>query len=506
MTEYLPWTAARVASAGMAVCIAAAVLGGCGFFKPSSRGGGVDNAKNARTYTEAERDAREGRCDRARKLLASLDARWSRQNEMGVKHTHGMCTVYHDGDIVSGEAAWAALASSGRVNAAFAATSLADLRAMQCDFDAAFQWAYGSKRPSYMSAVELVTTAEFYSFQGRTQLAARNAEQFLAQYPANWYRSGRSDPPKGWSYDRDFAHAEHQRLRARAWTILLARSSNTPFPPEEATIVRAEVLRPSLQTVSPAFMASAAGIGYEVMSLDRRWRGLQIADVVGLSPAEQRSLRGEVTELARRVRDQLARSPDHGCSDSGLVVTERALPAPDPPDMGQEPDPSVVDSDGDGLVDAADRCPQARETFNGVEDGDGCPDEARVAIVERQIVFHQKIHFDTAKDTIKAESFSILDEIAGLLVAYPQVERVRIEGHTDERGAEDYNRDLSGRRAAAVARYLVGQGVEDTRMTTIGFGEDRPLAFGSDDEAWSQNRRVEFLIQRARPILIRVAK
>lgn len=71
---------------------------------------------------------------------------------------------------------------------------------------------------------------------------------------------------------------------------------------------------------------------------------------------------------------------------------------------------------------------------------------------------------------------------------------VRIEGHCDERGTTDYNIALGMRRAETVKRYLVSQGVPPSRITTTSYGEEKPLVSGSNESAWSQNRRAEILI------------
>ena len=69
-----------------------------------------------------------------------------------------------------------------------------------------------------------------------------------------------------------------------------------------------------------------------------------------------------------------------------------------------------------------------------------------------------------------------------------------IDGHTDERGSDEYNLALGQRRAATVKRYLIDHGIADARIETISYGEERPVAQGNDESAWSQNRRAEFEI------------
>jgi peptidoglycan-associated lipoprotein len=69
---------------------------------------------------------------------------------------------------------------------------------------------------------------------------------------------------------------------------------------------------------------------------------------------------------------------------------------------------------------------------------------------------------------------------------------VRLEGHADERGSREYNIGLGERRAQAVRRVLLLQGAQPSQISTVSFGEERPVAIGSNEDAWSQNRRVEF--------------
>ena len=80
----------------------------------------------------------------------------------------------------------------------------------------------------------------------------------------------------------------------------------------------------------------------------------------------------------------------------------------------------------------------------------------------------------------------------GLQLAENSSMSVRLEGHADERGSREYNIGLGERRAQAVRRILMLQGAQPAQISTVSFGEERPMAFGSDEDSWSQNRRVEF--------------
>jgi outer membrane protein OmpA-like peptidoglycan-associated protein len=157
------------------------------------------------------------------------------------------------------------------------------------------------------------------------------------------------------------------------------------------------------------------------------------------------------------------------------------------------PDP---DNDNDRILDGADKCPNEPETYNGNEDDDGCPDKGRVIVHQSNIEILDKIYFETAKAVIKPESFPILDAIAATLLGNPDIQLVEIQGHADERGADDYNLQLTDDRAHAVLKYLTDKGVEPTRLRATGYGETRPIDPGHNERAWSKNRRVEFVIER----------
>ena len=98
-------------------------------------------------------------------------------------------------------------------------------------------------------------------------------------------------------------------------------------------------------------------------------------------------------------------------------------------------------------------------------------------------------YFEFDSSELKPEAMRALDVHARDLKA--QGNRVALEGHTDERGTREYNMALGERRAAAVQRYLVLQGVSSAQLELISYGEERAAVEGSSEEAWAQNRRVE---------------
>ena len=98
------------------------------------------------------------------------------------------------------------------------------------------------------------------------------------------------------------------------------------------------------------------------------------------------------------------------------------------------------------------------------------------------------IHFQTDSYDVDAQDAQILDAQAAWLQRYPN-KTITIEGHCDERGTREYNLGLGDRRANAAKNYLAAHGVSAARISTISYGKERPVAMGSDESAWAQNRR-----------------
>jgi peptidoglycan-associated lipoprotein len=119
--------------------------------------------------------------------------------------------------------------------------------------------------------------------------------------------------------------------------------------------------------------------------------------------------------------------------------------------------------------------------------------ERAAAVAAARNAFAMAIYYDYDRSELKADARATLDAKLPLMRANANV-RIRIAGHTDERGSDSYNIALGQRRAAAAKRYLVDAGIAADRIETVSFGEDRPAAMGSNEAAWSQNRRSEFEI------------
>jgi peptidoglycan-associated lipoprotein len=112
---------------------------------------------------------------------------------------------------------------------------------------------------------------------------------------------------------------------------------------------------------------------------------------------------------------------------------------------------------------------------------------------DRERLKSETVYFDFDSSSIKTSEKPKLQAVADFLKS-TSVSDVRVEGHCDERGTEEYNRSLGEKRALAVREALVALGVSPDRVDTVSFGEDKPAAEGHDESAWSKNRRGEFVV------------
>lgn len=189
---------------------------------------------------------------------------------------------------------------------------------------------------------------------------------------------------------------------------------------------------------------------------------------------------------ARYIYDRFENDVSQGMSDIRLAV---GVVAP----LGQRVVQRVktvtkqvplVDSDGDGVPDRNDDCPN---TLPGaLVDSHGCAEED-------QNITLQGVKFEFDKATLTANAQVILRDVVEALKGQPSM-RVQIAGHTDAIGTNAYNEDLSRRRAASVQQFLVEHGIDPDRLTTIGYGETRPIATNATPQGRQKNRRVVFHI------------
>ncbi len=124
------------------------------------------------------------------------------------------------------------------------------------------------------------------------------------------------------------------------------------------------------------------------------------------------------------------------------------------------------------------------------------PAESLVQLRDTKIEIQQKVFFETGKATILPRSYDLLDQVASVMIANPQIAKIAVEGHTDDVGADEGNLQLSQARAEAVRDYLVQAGISPERLSAKGYGETRPVLPNTSDRNRSFNRRVEFNIVR----------
>ena len=125
---------------------------------------------------------------------------------------------------------------------------------------------------------------------------------------------------------------------------------------------------------------------------------------------------------------------------------------------------------------------------SGAAGGPLTPQQQALADLQQKSI----VYFDFDSSEIRSEYVPVVASHAAYLVTFPTA-RVRLEGHTDEKGSREYNIGLGERRAQTVRRALMLQGVAEAQITTVSYGEERPAVEGSDDAAHAQNRRVELV-------------
>lgn len=188
--------------------------------------------------------------------------------------------------------------------------------------------------------------------------------------------------------------------------------------------------------------------------------------------------------------------------DEDACVDIPGVKTDDPKTNGCPPD-----TDGDGFRDDQDACPREK----GVDDKDpskrGCPKLVR--FTDSEIVILEQVQFDFGKSSIRAVSNPLLDSVAQVLKEHPEVLKIEVQGHTDNRGAKVINQRLSEARAKAVMEALVKRGVEQTRLESKGFGMDTPLAGTvkkQTDAEREKNRRVQFIVKEKKPVPVEEVK
>jgi OmpA-OmpF porin, OOP family len=173
---------------------------------------------------------------------------------------------------------------------------------------------------------------------------------------------------------------------------------------------------------------------------------------------------------------------DDACPDLKGVQTD------DPSTNGCPPD-----TDGDGIRDDVDACPKEKGKADPDPQKNGCPVSVRVT--DDEIVILDQVQFKTGSAVILKASDDLLQQVSAVLAEHPEILKVEVQGHTDNRGGKKYNKKLSDKRAAAVVKWLTKRGnVDATRLASHGYGMEEPLTDNDTAEGRQKNRRVQFKI------------
>jgi peptidoglycan-associated lipoprotein len=163
-------------------------------------------------------------------------------------------------------------------------------------------------------------------------------------------------------------------------------------------------------------------------------------------------------------------------------------PPPPPPPPGPDMDSLRAYQDSVRRAQEAAAAEAARRQAEAAAEA-----ERQRRIAAARATLEEMVFFDYDMSAIRPDAEAVLRRKVDILRASPQV-RIRIEGHADERGSTEYNLALGNRRAESVRQFLTGFGLTADRFEIVSFGEDRPLAQGSNEQAWSRNRRGQFVI------------
>jgi outer membrane protein OmpA-like peptidoglycan-associated protein len=203
----------------------------------------------------------------------------------------------------------------------------------------------------------------------------------------------------------------------------------------------------------------------------------------------------ELDQCPNEAEDMDGFQDEDGCPDldndgDGIPDADDQCPNDaGPPENNGCPDP---DRDGDGVPDRIDNCPDEP----GVAENHGCQEKQLVVIGDGQLEILEKVYFKTGSAKLQKRSWALLDNVASVLRAHPEIKKIRVEGHSDKTGSLKFNMVLSKKRANTVVRYLVGRGkVSRSRLVAKGYGPKKPLVpDAKTKEEQAMNRRVEFHI------------
>lgn len=220
--------------------------------------------------------------------------------------------------------------------------------------------------------------------------------------------------------------------------------------------------------------------------------GAAVGAVAGLilCPHEEAAAPVEVVAQCPEAVPPGALTDANGCAydtDGDGVVDGIDMCANTPEGVAVDRVGCPLDSDKDAVPDYLDLCPST--PLGTIVDTDGCP------LSGQNLLSLTGVNFDYNKAVLTASAQDILEQAVTLLKETDAVIEVRVEGHTDSRGTDQYNMVLSQKRAEAVVSYLIAQGVNANRLVAVGMGEGYPVASNDTEAGRAANRRVDFVVK-----------
>lgn len=205
------------------------------------------------------------------------------------------------------------------------------------------------------------------------------------------------------------------------------------------------------------------------------------------------SIDNEVTELGARLaigyafgREVAAPVVEAAPAPVVKKVEEKKAepkPEPKPAPAPVKPAPAPVDTDKDGVVDSIDKCPGTNAAFK--VDAKGCP-----VMLTEAVEIQMNVKFANNSAAVGPENYSEIQKVADFMKQFDKTE-VTVEGHSDDRGRDDYNKKLSQKRADAVKATLINEfKIDASRVKAVGYGEENPIADNATAEGRAKNRRV----------------
>ena len=227
-------------------------------------------------------------------------------------------------------------------------------------------------------------------------------------------------------------------------------------------------------------------------------------ELAARAKAEEASAKKAADEAAvKRAAEEKAAAADKAAADKAAAeaadkaaaekaAADAAKAAAEEAARKAEQEAAAKDSDGDGVPDRVDNCPNEK----GPASNFGCPVSKKqmVAVRDGKIDILDKVQFAAGKAQILKASFPLLDQVHAVLKGHPEIEKVEVQGHTDSVGAAPKNMKLSQDRAQAVVAYLVKKGTSKDLLTAKGYGAEQPIADNKTKVGQEKNRRVEFKV------------